>query len=58
MMETTIQYIQENWQSALTGLAIVYEVIIRLVPTSKTWSVMTIAGRVFNALLPDRRIEK
>jgi hypothetical protein len=57
-METTIQYIQENWQSILTGLAAMYEVTIRLIPTSKSWSGMTIAGRVFNALLPDRRTEK
>jgi hypothetical protein len=45
-----IQLIQEHWEPITTAAIAVYEVIIRLVPTSKSWSLFTILGRIF----PDR----
>ena len=48
-----IQLIQDNWQEILAALTAIYEVIIRLVPTSKSWSLFTILGRI----IPDRDTE-
>lgn len=46
-----IKLIQENSEQILTATIAVYELIIRLVPTSKSWSLFTILGR----LIPDNR---
>jgi hypothetical protein len=48
-----INLIQEHWESITTAAIAVYEVIIRLVPTSKSWSLFTLLGR----LIPDKTTE-
>jgi hypothetical protein len=48
-----IQLIQDHWEPITTAAIAVYEVIIRLVPTSKSWSLFTLLGR----LIPDKTTE-
>lgn len=47
-----INLIQEHWESITTATIAVYEVVVRLVPTSKSWSIMNLLGR----LIPDRKL--
>lgn len=48
----TIELIKTNWEQIATGAFALYEIIIRLIPTSKSWSIMELLGR----LIPDRKI--
>lgn len=47
-----INLIQEHWEPITTAAIAVYEVVVRLVPTSKSWSIMHLLDR----LIPDRKI--
>jgi hypothetical protein len=48
-----INLIQEHWEPITTAAFAVYEVIIRLVPTAKSWSLFTFLDR----LIPDHDMQ-
>jgi hypothetical protein len=45
----TIRLIHDNWEQITATAIAVYEIIVRIVPTAKSWSLFTFLGR----LIPD-----
>lgn len=54
-MKDLIQFLQDNWLSGLQLSVVLWEIIVRLKPSDKTLSLLTMLWRLLNAILPDKR---
>lgn len=53
-METVTNVITQNPESILAVLAFVYELIVRKAPTEKTYSILTLVGKILNGVIADK----
>src|SRR5882672_75410 len=53
-MEKTWNLLIDNKESILAFLAAFYELAVRLYPTKKSWSIVTVAAKIISFIIPDR----